>query len=303
MESLRRLLLAFVSFVGAGELALRIAAPTPRVQAIRAAEVTSFELVDGVPFWAAEDPEVPHRCNSDARPRAVFVGSSIFRGSGLGSGAEVFSSQLSELAPGWCVDNVAEPAFTGPQKAIAAMRAIAVEPPPKRVYWEVWDNDPARWWSADGTAWNLVHHPTAPGWGPVRGQVAAWLFVHSALWRTSLLAFAGAPGGDVDAFAAGLRRDLGPVLEVARARGVEVVVVVATPLDRSFVESVVHPNPMLGALWPFAKEQGVRWIRLALALQDEDVEALRLDPCCHFNAQGHRVLAVQFADDLGAPGP
>ena len=123
MESLRRLLLAFVSFVGAGELALRIAGPTPRVQAIRAAEVTSFELVDGVPFWAAEDPEVPHRCNSDARPRAVFVGSSIFRGSGLGSGAEVFSSQLSELAPGWCVDNVAEPAFTGPQKAIAAMRA------------------------------------------------------------------------------------------------------------------------------------------------------------------------------------
>lgn len=303
MQTVLRLALALASFVVVGELGLRVASPTPRVQAIRADQVTSFDVVDGVPFWSAPKPEVDHVCATDPRPRAVFVGSSILRGAGLDRKEDVFTSRLQTLAPGWCIDNVAEPAFTGPQKSIAAMRALAVEPPPARLYWEVWDNDPARWWVAEGVAWNLLHHPDAPGMGPIRGELARLWFGHSALWRNVVLAWGARPGGDAESFAAGLDRDLAPVADAAHQRGVEVVLVVATPLDRPFAESVVQPNPMLASLWPFAQARGLRWIRLALALESEDVEAVRLDPCCHFNAAGHGLLADRFAADLGRREP
>jgi hypothetical protein len=298
MQTALRLALALVSFVLAAEVGLAVLAPTPRVQAIRADQVVAFDVVDGIPFWAAPDPEVSHVCADDPRPRAVFVGSSILRGAGLADAGDVFSARLQPLAPDWCIDNVAEPAFTGPQKSVAALRAIAVDPPPARLYWEVWDNDPARWWVTEGVAWNLLHHPDAPGWGPVRGRLAEVLFHHSALWRNAVLAWGSTPGGDAAAFAAGLDRDLAPVLDAAERRGVEVVLVVASPLDRPFSESVVRPNPMLAGLWPFATAHGLRWIRLALAFEAEDVEALRLDPCCHFNREGHARLAERFAEDL-----
>jgi hypothetical protein len=44
-----------------------------------------------------------------------------------------------------------------------------------------------------------------------------------------------------------------------------------------------------------ARRSGVTAIRLEEALRAEDYLALRQDPCCHFNAAGHRAIAAVLA--------
>jgi hypothetical protein len=41
----------------------------------------------------------------------------------------------------------------------------------------------------------------------------------------------------------------------------------------------------------FAEDHGIATYRLEQELIGQDYLQLRLDPCCHYNAQGHRALA------------
>ena len=65
----------------------------------------------------------------------------------------------------------------------------------------------------------------------------------------------------------------------------------STFLHHPFAESV---DEIDRAYLDFARRRGVPLNPLARELVNEDYRRLRLDPCCHFNADGHRVLARVF---------
>jgi hypothetical protein len=298
-----RLALSAALFLVTAEVAVRWIAPTPRVQVIRADQVVSMEQVDGVPVWHLASPEVARDACANApegAKRAVFIGSSILRGSGV-QGPEVFSERLrARLPPGsWCVDNLAEPAFTAPQKAVVALRALDGPRPPDLLVWEVWENDPGQWrWLGD-RAVNLRHHVVDPGtgapeWGFVRGVWADRLFRSSELWRYAVLTLATRDPDMAALMEASLERDLAPVVARAREVGTEVQLAIFPDLSRSFAASASKPLPAYKPVWPFAEAHGLTWLRVDLALQDQDVAALRLDTCCHYNAAGHEALADLF---------
>jgi hypothetical protein len=298
-----KLTLAAALFVATAEAVVRWVAPTPRVQVIRVDQVVSMEEVDGVPVWHLASPEVTQDGCEGAPPsakRAVFVGSSILRGSGV-EGPEVFSERLRQrLPPGaWCVDNLSEPAFTAPQKAIVAHRALARARPPDLLIWEVWENDPGQWRWVGDRAVNLRHHRVdpvfgAPVWGPVRGVWADRLFRTSELWRYAVLSLATREPDMAALMSASLERDLAPVVSHARDVGTRVELAIFPDLSRSFAASASKPLPAYKPVWPFAESHALTWLRVDLSLQDRDVAALRLDTCCHFNAEGHAALADLF---------
>ena len=65
----------------------------------------------------------------------------------------------------------------------------------------------------------------------------------------------------------------------------------STFLHHPFAESV---DEIDRAYLDFARRRGVPLNPLARELVNEDYRRLRLDPCCHFNADRHRVLARVF---------
>jgi hypothetical protein len=303
-RALARLALAAALFLATAEVAVRWIMPTPRVQVIRADQVASIEEVDGVPVWHLSSPEVARDGCANApegAKRAVFVGSSILRGSGV-EGPQVFSELLRARLPAgsWCVENLAEPAFTAPQKAVVALRALARTRPPDLLVWEVWENDPGQWrWLGD-RAVNLRHHVVdpatgAPEWRVVRGAWADRLFRASELWRYAVLTLATHDPDMAALMSASLERDLAPVVARAREVGTDVQLAIFPDLSRSFAASASKPLPAYKPVWPFAEAHGLTWLRVDLALQDQDVAALRLDTCCHYNAAGHEALADLFA--------
>jgi len=98
------------------------------------------------------------------------------------------------------------------------------------------------------------------------------LFDHSAFYRYAALAI-GERGPDPDTLNMLVPEDP------------------STYLDRPFAESV---DELDRGYLDFARKRGVALYPLARELVNEDYRRLRLDPCCHFNAEGHRVLARVF---------
>ena len=84
-------------------------------------------------------------------------------------------------------------------------------------------------------------------------------------------------------------------IQLARSTGAKLVWYFAPPLDRSFAESAAARSPTNNAWFQFAQTHGIPAYFLAEALVDEDHLSLRLDPCCHFNAAGHRALVPVMA--------
>lgn len=291
-----------------GEALVRAVNPTPRAQVLVEGRNITLGETDGVVTWRTRDPEVDEEaCAHSAAPRhAVVVGSSILRGSGT-TGPYVFTEQLRDRAEaaGWCVDNLSQPAFSSEQKRVVALEALRRARPPDRLYWEVWQNDGGRYLRHEDMAINLggyeLDSAGRPRWGSLPEAISGPLFEGSALWRYAVIALGASPADQhdpVERWRKILDADLLPVVEQAKRTGTEVVLVVCPALDRSFAESEAKPHRGLGALWTFAGQHHLRWIRLEAALAGKDYLALRADPCCHYNDVGHAALAEVFASDL-----
>lgn len=301
---------AVLIFLLTAEIAVRVVHPAPRVQIVKGDDQIHVFEQDGVVLWTGGGPKMEQDACAKAPAsalHAVFVGSSILGGSGV-QGPQVFTELLRARLPGddVCIDNLALPAFTGEQKRVTAMAALARERAPDVLFWEVWENDFGDYERfGDGAAINLfgysrdaAGYPTVP---LVPAPVHHLLFDHSAAWRYGVLALAVdhmARASMAELRKGEIKRDLEPVLARAAERGTTVILVVCPMLNRPFVESITHPHLGYEPVWAFARDRGLRLLRLEQLLEHEDVIAMRADPCCHYSPLGHERLATAFEAEL-----
>lgn len=246
----------------------------------------------GVVLWEASRPAVVSTACAFAPPEAVhavFVGGSVFRGEGLPDGAAFTEVMRMAVDSGrGCVDNLAQPGFALEQEAATALAALARPRPPDVLFWEVGANDAGRFFEVGGT---VVEAGSAPGGAWLPSRVHGALLAASAAWRRTWLGpvvHSGSPSAWTSALA--------PVVAAAHTVGAEVVLVIVPPLDRSPRRSVAEGT---SAGWQATAESvGVASWALDEALIDADLDAIRLDRCCRFSAEGHRMLADIFGSDL-----
>lgn len=322
---MKRLLFALLASLGGllltlavVELALRSSPPQAHVQIVRP-DQAQMRLIDGVPTWRGEGSEAREDRGCTPGPggaRWLMLGSSIFFGSGLDPAQSPGAQLQQALGPAHCVHNFAQPAFTFQAQAAVAEEALEALHP-SRVLWEIWDNSPLEYVMAGDTAYNLhgfvVGADGLPQVAGVPPALSRWLLPRSRAWE--LLALRSAPR-DYPEMASVWQRfvqqRLRPTLRRLQEQGARPALYLAPHLDRPFAEQRADPRDLYAPVEALAQELGVPALRGEVLLADQDVQAIRLDPCCHVNAAGARVLAEALAigltedppaEDPGAPPP
>lgn len=286
------------------ELGLRALGPPPHVQIVRPGSA-ELRLVDGVPVWRSEGSAA--RENADCAPRGegerwLLLGSSILYGSGLSPEDSPGAQLQAALGPGHCVHNYAQPAFTFPAQAAVGQEALAALSP-TQVIWEIWDNSPLRFVVAEGTAYNLHGYALGPDGLPALPGAPAglnrWMLPRSRLWET--LALRAAPPAHLDMevlWAEFSAQALRPALEALLDQGLTPTLYLAPHLDHPFPEQLAEPRGPYAPVEAMAQELGIRALRGERLLAEQDVEAIRRDPCCHLNARGSHILAEALSIEL-----
>lgn len=270
----------------------------PRTQIVRG---FGLHQLDGVPVWEESDGRQNRACVAQhpERTRILFFGSSITYGVGLSAG-EAFTATLQEAldaarpTPGFCVLNFAQPGFAFEQKYAVAKQEIP-RYRPALVMWEDWVE-----WSSyrmiDDAAYGVgdlrVRADGFVGMPHVPDALNRLLFRHSRLYEYVTLSLGERVArtvGDSDP-AGWFDHHLADVTALAGAVNARLVFYLASPLDRPFAESAAAPPDWHPLVVDFATRHGVPVYQLQRELIDQDYLALRRDPCCHFNAAGHRAL-------------
>jgi hypothetical protein len=283
--------------VAIGEVIVRELKPPPRVQIVAAGG--GLRDLDGTPVWGTLNDREHRECVDEhpERVRIFVTGSSISYGVSVDEQA-VFTTllerRLNELRPnpGFCVLNFAQPGFGFEQK-YAVARVEVPRYRPALFLWEGWPEwGPYR--RMGNVAVNVRGYRLRPdGYVGILGvpdSLNHLLFDHSAFYRYAALATGGL-GSDPEANTLVPEQALEKVLSLATSVGAKLALYPSTPLDRPFAESVDFFDR---AYLEFARQRGVALYPLARELVNEDYRRLRLDPCCHFNAEGHRVLTRIF---------
>jgi hypothetical protein len=295
--------------LAAAELAMRGAEPPARTQVVRPAPpgLTLEENEVGLYWQKTPSDRRNEGCVAEhpGRRRAAWFGSSIVYGVNL-DGPEVFTGLL-QSAPegeGWCLLNYAESGY-GFQAKLAAATASLPALRPEVVFWEVWSNDNARYTRVGDAAYNLdeiaLDAGGTPAAFPVPPGLNRLLFTRSRLYEYLTLALVPEGyrrGPDIDRQLA--REGLPAVKRLVEGSGGLLVLSFWPPLHQPFEDSV---GRYYDAARAWAAAEGVPTIDVAERLRGEDYLALRLDPCCHYSAAGHRALAGIFGPALAAtPG-
>jgi hypothetical protein len=299
--------LAFLGLLASLALAetwIRIARPLPRRQMVRG---NCLRSVEGVPVWGCEnnreDSERQHRACVDQHPertRILFFGSSITYGSELAA-AEAFTTaleaRLNEVrpTPGFCVLNFAYPGFSFEQK-YAVARAEVARYRPALIMWEDW----VEWMDytlIGDTAYGTVDLAVRPdgfiGIAGVPDGLNRALLLHSRLYEYLTISGLGEslnrPSEHEEATAFANQR-LIKVSQLAQSVGARLVLYLAPPLERPFTETAASPPDWHSVVLDFARAHAIPAYLLQRELIDQDYLTLRMDPCCHYNAEGHRAL-------------
>jgi hypothetical protein len=291
------------------ELLVRVGNPTPRLQVVRggatpAPDIHQITLLHGEPVW--EEPGSEARRNLGCRGAqtrdVLLLGSSILFGTGYEADQVVshhLQRRLDAAEPGvWCVLNYAQPGFTSRSK-LALARELLPTLQPEIVVWEQWVNDPGGFTMLGSDAYNLTRLVTDdegfPVWGPLPAALHHRLFRASRLWEYSTLSLAPEwPKASERVWDEVVERTLPELQQLAEAHGVAWSIVYAPPLDRPFVQSAERSHPNLKgyvrvAAW--AEQAGVVELDLATVFGELTPEAVRHDPCCHYNPTGHARVA------------
>ncbi|MFN8643464.1 MAG: hypothetical protein U0802_18045 [Candidatus Binatia bacterium] len=272
---------------------------TPPAQIVRG---YGLHAVDGVPVWEQDADRQNTGCVEahPERTRILFFGSSITFGVGL-EAAEVFTAALQQRldaarsVPGFCVLNFAQPGFAFQQKYAVARAAVA-RYRPALILWEDWVEWPEYRLIGDAAYRVDDLRLRADGYVDLAGVpdgLNRVLFRHSRLYEYLALTFGErvprppGPWG-LPAF---FDTHLAEVVQLAQSVGARLVFYLAPPLDQPFPVTDATPPDWHGLILDFARRHDVAAYRLQHELVDYDYLALRLDPCCHFNAAGHRALA------------
>ena len=291
---------ATIVFVIAGALAemwARSGKWLPRRQIVRGYGLHS---VAGVPVWEQANDRQNRSCveQHPERTRILFFGSSITFGVSLNAD-EAFTaaleSRLNQVrpSPGFCVLNFAQPGFSFDQKyAVARIEVSRYQP--ALVMWEDWVewNDYRLIGDAAYGVGDLRVRPDGfIGLAGVPDGLNRVLFSHSRFYEFLVLAVGErGPEGTENGISAFARDRLVGVPALAQSVGAKLVMYLAPPLDVSFTETATSPPDWHRILFDFAQQHGIPVYLLQRELIDQDYLKLRLDPCCHFNAEGHRAL-------------
>jgi len=281
---------------------------TPRVQVVRphATPVDAHRgptLSHGHPVWQ-ERGSTPRRNSACASQGGstdlLFLGSSITFGTGF-EPHQVFAHHLQTALGdpgGRCVLNWAQPGYVH-GSLVATAQDVVPRIQPEVVVWELWSH--AHRYSMIGdTAYNLsgyrLDEAGYPGLPGVPGSVSRFLFHRSRLYWYATLTFGAAdptpPPTVADAH--------DEAMAVATSHGAQLLVWLPPYLDRPFAESTVAPNQPVDEVQRWAAQHHVPVLVLAESLIDDDVFALRDDPCCHYNPRGHERVAEVMAPWLEA---
>ena len=294
------------------EVSVRLFKWTPRTQIVRG---FGLHAVEGVPVWEQTADRHNRACvdQHPERTRILFFGSSITYGVGL-SAREAFTVGLQDAlnaaqpTPGFCVLNFAQPGFAFEQKFVVAKQEVP-RYRPALIMWENW----VEWRgyrmigdAAYGVGDLRVRSDGFVGMRYVPDAVNRLLFRHSRLYEYLTLAL----GEQVEQrpsdreLPGWFDRNLAGVTSLAASVNARLLFYLAPPLDRPFAETAAKPPDWHGLVVDFATRHGVAVYQLQRELIDQEYLALRLDPCCHFNAAGHRALVPIMRrlvlDQLGA---
>lgn len=280
------------------EVSVRLFNWKPPLQMVRG---HGLHAVDGVPVWEQATDRHNRACveQHPERLRVLFFGSSITFGVGLRA-EEAFTAALQEElnrarpSPGFCVLNFAQPGFAFEQKLVVARQEVA-RYRPALIMWEDW---------VEWRAYRMIGD-TAYGIGDLRvrddGYVGIrfvpdalnrFLFDHSRLYEYATLTL----GEEIERVPGPpplpifVETRLAEVPRLAQSVGAELILYLAPPLDQPFAELSRTPPDWHTTIRDWARAQGIPVVALQDELIDQDYQALRLDPCCHLNAAGHRAL-------------
>lgn len=291
------ILLGVAGGLAVGEAWARAANPRPPTPVVRG---HGLHLIDGVPVWKWEEtnPRENRSCAEEhpERLRILFFGSSISYGFQL-TPDQAFTTLLEKRLnaarpnPGFCVMNFSQISFTSEQKLAVA----SVEVPryrPALVMWEGW-NEFSHFVRLGDSAYDLrgfaLRADGFPGLFGVPDGMNQFLFLHSRLYEYLTLVL-GQSDTSTDEQTQALGR-LDRLAALTASVGARLAVYTCPSLDRPFTESTHLQNTVMNT---FAQEHHVPRYFLRHELADHDYQDLRMDACCHFNAQGHQVLAPIF---------
>jgi hypothetical protein len=299
-----RLLASLGLFLVALEVVFRLIRPSPRFQVVRPRADQVLRNRAGVPVWNAPESEARQNeaCEKE-HPRAlplVFLGSSIFFGAGVRA-SEAFPSliqtKLDGLYPGAvCVHNYAEPGYSASNK-LATAKEVLPELKGAIVVWEVWGNDPFPYVFLGDSAFALrsarvdsAGYPDAFGLPRSMNQL---LFRHSRAYEYASLAFV--PMLPEPEWSVLIKTRVLPVMDevdaMVKAQHASLIVLLAPRLDRPFALQIDGADDREIREW---SQSHAEFHEIAALLKDQDPAAIRLDPCCHYNPLGHRVLAERL---------
>jgi hypothetical protein len=283
--------------VAIAETSLRRGRWTPPVQLVRGHGLHS---VDGVPVWEVATDRQNRACvdGSPERTRILFFGSSITFGVGLGA-EEVFTTALETRlnqvrpTPGFCVLNFAQPGFSFEQKHAVARIEVA-RYKPALIMWENWA-EWAHYRLIGDTAYGVSHLRVRDdgfvGLAGVPDGLNRVLFLHLHLYQYVALVFGErAPGWQQRSMTEFANERLSQVPRLAKSVGAKLVMYPMPPLDKPFSETAAVLPDWHADLLELNEARAIPTYPLQRELIDHDHLELRMDPCCHLNAAGHRAL-------------
>ena len=281
------------------ELAVRLAAPTPRVQLLHEDKL-DITVVNEVPTWKKDlaTSQALRAEDCEASTHLVWSGDSIFWVVGENNSPSALDgdAQLRSVATGRigealgadvCLHNLSEPGFYPPQQRVI-LEQWGQQHPIDVLVVTVWKAEAVfvsagDWWV--DTARFEVDALGFPAWAPVPASLNRWMFSWSAAWRLASTALA--PELKAPVSMASYRQ----MASWAMERNIPVAFVEMVQLDTPFERFPQARKPYFASLESWAVERGVPYVLAYDLLADEDVTAVRFDACWHFNVRGHRALS------------
>lgn len=284
------------------EIAIRVTELQPPTQVIRGHGVRE---VDGVPIWEQSTDRQNDGCPEQypERTRVLFLGSSITFGVGVppeGSFPHLVQRELNKRhpTPGFCVLNYAQPGFSFEQRMVVGKQA-AERFRPALILWEGWVD----WmdYSMIGNyAYSVTHFKLRPDGAVGIPNVPTWLngflFRNSRMYEYLALSKGERRQSTGDEMAREFVETRLPRLpQMAKSLGAKLVIYPASPLHVPFAETAASPPHWNAPVAAFGKANDIPVYPLQNLLINHDHLALRLDPCCHYNAAGHQALAPMMS--------
>lgn len=315
----RKLVLAVVALVICLAVVEVVCHRTPHT---RWQVVQDFELIDGIPVYgmAAGQGEGVRNdaCLTEDGADVLLLGDSILHGVLL-EDRETLGPRLSQAlkhADGSraCVVNASIPGFTLANEW-AVLKRDWGRYTPKVVVLQIWHNTPFEYRVIGDKLYNfgpLLLDDGVPN--PLRalGAVNRALFERSALWRhiVERTASARVPGRASERFW-GVLPTLDLLHQWLADRDAQLVLAYATPLSEPWDMRARRDRDDFQVVRGWAEEKQVPSLWFSDILSSQPVEAVRLDTCCHLNADGMAmvsdameiILQPMLDDLLGGPTP